>query len=126
MASSAQTQMTKLPFRQNMKCFHMFAFFAEPKLCKTYRSFISTFTVKHCTNDEFVEGASFNRLYFMEKICSILGLNKSAVIIHRILPNMMEPVKSRDTSENQLNLKTKHQNRNFYMIQYKNIAHNCI
>ena len=56
----------------------------------------------HCTNDELVEGTIFNRLYFMEKIRSTLGLNKSAVIIHRILPNMIEPVKSRDISENQL------------------------
>ena len=63
---------------------------------------IGTFTVKDCTNDELVEGTIFNRLYFMEKIRSTLGLNKSAVIIHRILPNMMEPVKSRDISENQL------------------------
>ena len=38
----------------------------------------------------------------MEKIRSTLGLNKSAVIIHRILPNLIEPVKSRDISENQL------------------------
>ena len=74
---------------------------------------------------ELVEGTIFNRLYFMEKIRSTLGLNKSAVIIHRILPNMMEPVKSRDISENQLNLKTKHQNRNFYMKVFDPIQAYC-
>ena len=75
---------------------------------------------------ELVEGTIFNRLYFMEKICFTLGLNKSAVIIHRILPNMMEPVKSRDISENQLNLKTKHQNRNFYLNLFDPIQAYCL
>ena len=100
MAGSAQSQMTKLPFRQNMKCFHIFAFFAGPKLCKTYRSYV------HLPSNT-VQTTNLSKVQFLIdcilwRIGSTLGLNKSAVIIHRILPNMMEPVKSRDISENQL------------------------
>ena len=100
MASSAQSQMTELPFRQNMKCFHIFAFFAGPKLCKTYRSYV------HLPSNT-VQTTNLSKVQFLIdcilwRIGSTLGLNKSAVIIHRILPNMIEPVKSRDISENQL------------------------